>query len=189
MDVSLVMVRADGSSREFKLERDTTVIGRDEHARLRIPLPSVSRRHCELKHDGDEVTVTDLGSANGTFVNGQKAKTAELSPGDLLAVGPVVFVVRIDGFPCDIDAKDAYAAGLVAAASEDGRPGIPAAGRTSPPKPPAAAPPAPRKSLLDDDDDNDVNISQLLKDLDFDDDDDDEKPGPAKPPAPGPKKK
>ena len=188
MDVSLVMVKGDGSSKEIKLTASGSVIGRDEHAKIRIPIASISRRHCELTWDEDEVTVKDLGSSNGTFVNSKRVREAELAPGDLLAVGPVVFVVRIDGFPKEIDAKDAYAAGVIG--EDDDGEGPKGAGARPPtiamvpPKPvPGATPPASggqppakggKKSLLDDDED----FSDLLKRLDEEDDD-----------APGGKKK
>lgn len=200
MDIALVMVKADGSSKEFRLDKEHAVVGRDEGCRLRIPLPSVSRRHCELKVDDDELIVKDLGSSNGTFVNGRKVKTTELAPGDLLSVGPVVFVVRIDGFPKDIDARECYAAGLVAGSSGPGGPddeddddlsppagastlsrstppaAPPAAPRppTTPPPPPAGGKPGPVKAKNEDDDDDD--LSALLRDLEVDDDEDDDAP-------------
>jgi predicted component of type VI protein secretion system len=181
VDVTLVMVKADGSSKEVPMPVEGVVIGRDPAAKLRIPLPSVSRKHCELKIDDDELVVTDLGSSNGTFVNGRRVKTTELAPGDLLAVGPIVFVVRIDGHPKQIDAKDSYAAGAVVEDNDDSDADVPSptGPKTSsgisagPPTTPAGpAPgkdiqPPPPKSLLDDDDD----ISALLKNLGDDDDD------------------
>lgn len=165
MNVSLVMVKADGSSKEVALGRTATVIGRDETARLRIPLPSVSRKHCLIEVQGSELVIKDLGSSNGTFVNGRKVRETELEPGDLLCVGPVVFVVRIDGQPTQIDAKDCYAAGSVGFDDDDddGPPpgvgqGISATLPVSPSSKPASPPPPaapPRPVSLDDDDDDD----------------------------------
>jgi len=184
VDIALVMVKSDGSVREFKLDKASTLIGRDEHAKLRIPVGSVSRRHCELSVDDDELIAKDLGSSNGTFVNGKRVKMTELGPGDLLAVGPVVFVVRIDGHPKEINAKDAYAAGQVGVDEEDGGHGPKGAGggpvtmpmdRVTAPKPPASLPPPgsgkPAGKKNDDDDDDDFDFGDLLKDLDLDDDD------------------
>jgi len=180
VDITLVMVKADGSSREFKIDKEKVVIGRDEAAKLRIPVASVSRSHCELTVDDDEeLSVKDLGSANGTWVNGKRVKQQELSPGDLLAVGPVVFVVRIDGFPKVIDPKDSYAAGLVGVDEEDehsGPRGAGAAPKTlgmEKPKPKSVKdlpPPAKLSSLMSDDDDED--FSKLLKRIDDEDEDD-----------------
>lgn len=192
MKLSLVMVKADGSSKDVAIDKSQTLIGRDEGARIRIPVPSVSRRHCVVEASGSLPTVKDLGSSNGTFVNGRKVRETELEPGDLLSVGPVVFVVRIDGNPATIDAKECFAAGSVGFDDDDDDDGPPPAAAPAPattvsaPAPrPAAGPPssagaAPgRKPLLDDDDD-DEDISKLLKDFKFDDDDDDDAPPPSK---------
>lgn len=165
MKISLVMVKADGTSREFPFDKPSIVIGRDEAARLRIPLPSVSRRHCELSIDDDELVVKDLGSANGTYVNGAKVKDQDLSPGDLLTVGGVVFVIRIDGYPTQIDAKDCYAAGMVSmdeanSADDDDFPGFPKGG------------PAKPLSPLGGGKKKDDGLDDLLKDLEMDDESD-----------------
>lgn len=101
MDVILVMFREDGERRSFSLTKDVTVIGRREDADLRIPLSDVSRKHCRLMKDGDYLIVEDLGSSNGTYVNGQRIHEAELHPGDQLFVGPMQFVVQINGQPDD----------------------------------------------------------------------------------------
>src|SRR5688572_4063818 len=101
MQAVLVMFRADGERRSFSIARDMTVIGRREDCDLRIPLGDVSRKHCRLVRDGDVLKVEDLGSSNGTFLNGQRVQEALLSPGDSIQVGPVVFVLQVDGEPAD----------------------------------------------------------------------------------------
>ncbi|MBY0308927.1 MAG: FHA domain-containing protein [Phycisphaerales bacterium] len=168
MKISLVMVKADGTSREFAFDRPTVIVGRDEAARLRIPLPSVSRKHCELKIEDDELVVKDLGSANGTYVNGARVKERELSPGDLLTVGGVVFVIRIDGYPAQIDAKDCYAAGMVSMDDLGGDDDD-----FAPPSPRSAAPAKGGKPLtpLGGKAAKDDGLDDLLKDLQLDDDD------------------
>jgi len=95
------MFRADGERRSFSIVRDMTVIGRREDCDLRIPLGEVSRKHCRLIKDGDTVRLEDLGSSNGTYHNGQRVQEAVLAPGDNVQVGPVTFVVQIDGHPAD----------------------------------------------------------------------------------------
>ncbi len=179
------MVKSDGSSREVKIDREAAILGRDEICRLRIPLNSVSRRHCELRVDGDGVTVADLGSSNGTYVNGKRVRQAELAPGDLLCVGPVVFVVRIDGHPKQIDARDSYAAGSVTDDSDDTGelPSPVAPTRSAPPKT-LNSPAAPASGKAGPDkggkgakaDDDDEDISDILKDFDFGEDDDSDMP-------------
>jgi pSer/pThr/pTyr-binding forkhead associated (FHA) protein len=95
------MFRSDGDRRSFSLTRDITVIGRREDCDLRIPLGEVSRKHCRLVRDGDSLRLEDLGSSNGTYHNGQRVQEAILSAGDSIQVGPLVFVLQVDGIPAD----------------------------------------------------------------------------------------
>ena len=99
MNVVLVMFKADGTRREFPIKSEGFVIGRKNNCDLRIPLTSVSRKHCELKVEGDQVKLRDAGSSNGTFHNNIRVAEAVLAAGDELVVGPVVFTVVIDGKP------------------------------------------------------------------------------------------
>jgi pSer/pThr/pTyr-binding forkhead associated (FHA) protein len=99
MQIVLVMFRDNGQRRSFSLTRDVTVIGRREDCDFRIPLGEVSRKHCRLLRDGQRVRVEDLGSSNGTFVNGRRVQEAELHAGDTLQVGPLAFVLQLDGQP------------------------------------------------------------------------------------------
>lgn len=103
MQVVLVMFRADGERKSFSLPRSVTVVGRREDCDLRIPLGDVSRKHCRLIAENDELRVEDLGSSNGTFHNGARIQEAVINAGDTLAVGPVAFVVQINGVPADED--------------------------------------------------------------------------------------
>jgi pSer/pThr/pTyr-binding forkhead associated (FHA) protein len=102
MDARLVMFRPSGQRKDFPLVNPVTVIGRGENCDLRIPLLSVSRRHCELRVHGEALKVKDLASSNGTYVNNGRVTEVDLSAGDRLAVGPVVFTLQIDGRPEEI---------------------------------------------------------------------------------------
>lgn len=62
-------------------ETGTVELGRDEPADLLVPVPTVSGRHALIKVEGDKVTVTDLNSTNGTFLNGE-----QLNPMQAVAV-------------------------------------------------------------------------------------------------------
>src|SRR6478672_10497894 len=101
MQAVLVMFRADGERRSFSVTRDMTVIGRREDCDLRIPLGDVSRKHCRIVRDGEMLKIEDLGSSNGTYLNARRVQEALLSPGDSIQVGPVVFVLQVDGDPAD----------------------------------------------------------------------------------------
>lgn len=95
------MFRSDGDRRSFSVTRDITVIGRREDCDLRIPLGEISRKHCRLVREADVLRLEDLGSSNGTYHNGQRVQEATLGPGDSVQVGPVVFVLQVDGTPPD----------------------------------------------------------------------------------------
>jgi len=121
MQAILVMFRSSGERRSFSVTRDVTIIGRREDCDLIIPLGEVSRKHCRLVKDGDLLKVEDLGSANGTYLNGQRVQESLLAPGDTVQVGPVVFVLQIDGVPVDDELRPVIAES--AAAGDTGAPG------------------------------------------------------------------
>lgn len=119
MQIVLVMFRSDGQRRSFSIHKDVTVLGRREDCDVRIPLGEISRKHCRIVRDDAEnvVRVEDMGSSNGTFVNGQRVQRAVLQAGDTLQVGPVAFVVQLDGMPAD---QDLVAPGTQQAEPESG---------------------------------------------------------------------
>jgi pSer/pThr/pTyr-binding forkhead associated (FHA) protein len=102
MNVSLVMFKTDGTRRDFSVDKPRIVIGRTNSCDLRIPLSSVSRQHCEIRIEGEEVKLRDLGSSNGTYHNSVRIQEVVLKPGDEVAIGPVIFNVVIDGQPADL---------------------------------------------------------------------------------------
>jgi pSer/pThr/pTyr-binding forkhead associated (FHA) protein len=108
MEVVLVMFK-DDEQRSFPLSAKKTILGRRQDCDLRIPTRDVSRRHCEIGpgEKRSEVLVRDLGSSNGTYVNGKRIAEARLQPGDRLMVGPVTFIVQIDGSPATVKREDA----------------------------------------------------------------------------------
>ena len=130
MDVRLVIER--GSRRKvLNLKKSEAVVGRSHGNTVRIPSSEVSRQHCRLLVEDGLVTVEDLGSVNGTFLNGQRIRGAELvRPGDTLEVGPVTFVVEYELTPealnrlhnkdNNLDALAALADGEVLEALADG---------------------------------------------------------------------
>src|SRR5882672_2545113 len=70
-----------------KLGRQRMIVGRSPETHLRLDEPGVSREHTELLIDGGHVIVRDLGSTNGTFVNGSRVEKRELRDGDKLSIG------------------------------------------------------------------------------------------------------
>lgn len=78
------------------LTRRHTVIGRGAEADLRLDDPGISRRHAEIVLS-DPPRITDLGSTNGTYVDGERVGSAELYDGIKLGLGSVTLVFRYGG--------------------------------------------------------------------------------------------
>ncbi len=91
--VTLVLVSTTGDRRFQLSDASALVAGRDLTCDLPILDPGVSRRHAEVIADANSVRVTDLGSRNGTWVNGAKIATAHANVGDTIAFGSVMFTL------------------------------------------------------------------------------------------------
>ena len=91
-----VTFSAGEGQRIFTLEPGgmPVVVGRGSEAELYVNSPRLSRRHCEIKLSEHGVEVHDLGSANGTFLNGHRVERALVRPGDVVQVGGIA--IRID---------------------------------------------------------------------------------------------
>src|SRR5437879_3219582 len=96
MDVRLTVARGGSKGKTLKLRSAETLVGRGKGCDVRIPSAAVSRRHCRLSVRDGYVLVEDLGSANGTYVNGAKVKKHAVRPGDRLEVGSLAFVVKYE---------------------------------------------------------------------------------------------
>jgi pSer/pThr/pTyr-binding forkhead associated (FHA) protein len=104
MEVHLVFINKNGTTQSFKLPSAVTFIGRRQDCDMCIPLSVVSRRHCEIYTEFDKLMVRDLKSRNGTFVNDESIDEALIKAGDVLRIGPLKFVVQINGAPDNFDA-------------------------------------------------------------------------------------
>ena len=91
------LVLSGPTEKVVPLLQDVTVIGRGAEADLRLADTGVSRAHAEVRLDSGEVRLTDLGSTNGTLVNGRRISTAVLSDGDRIEVGATPLVFRREG--------------------------------------------------------------------------------------------
>ncbi|MHC4061286.1 MAG: FHA domain-containing protein [Planctomycetota bacterium] len=103
MDVNLVLFKKNGSRKSFTLPSSVTVIGRRSDCDLYAPLTSVSKRHCQLHCDQGILKIRDLGSRNGTYLNGKRINEAVIQAGDHIKVGPLTFALQIDGQPENVD--------------------------------------------------------------------------------------
>jgi pSer/pThr/pTyr-binding forkhead associated (FHA) protein len=84
----LLLTRGPDAGRRLAVGTDTvTVLGRHADCDLVLPDVTVSRRHAEIRHDGESFVLTDIGSLNGTYVNQHPVDTVVLTDGDTIAVG------------------------------------------------------------------------------------------------------
>ncbi|SOD70834.1 pSer/pThr/pTyr-binding forkhead associated (FHA) protein [Jatrophihabitans sp. GAS493] len=84
---SRVSVLIDGTARRFDLQGGSNVVGRGNNTDLQLLDQGVSRRHIEIAFDGHVATLSDLGSTNGTTVNGHAVTSHQLRHGDVIRVG------------------------------------------------------------------------------------------------------
>ena len=100
MKVQLIVVQGKPEGKTIPLNGPRFKIGRGETCHLRPISEQISREHAEFAVNADSVSVTDLGSRNGTLVNGRAiTATQVLKNGDLVQVGPLTFAVSIQGAP------------------------------------------------------------------------------------------
>ena len=86
----------------FPLEGDQLIIGRDAVNAVAINDAEVSRKHARLTFQGGKYVLEDLGSTNGTFVNGQRLVSATvLKPGDVVSLGEQI-VLMYEGLSADV---------------------------------------------------------------------------------------
>ncbi|MBJ7400949.1 FHA domain-containing protein, partial [Mycolicibacterium sp.] len=85
----------DGSGRTYQLRDGANVIGRGQDAQFRLPDTGVSRRHVEVRWDGQVALLSDLNSTNGTTVNNAPVQEWQLADGDVIRVGHSEIIVRL----------------------------------------------------------------------------------------------
>ncbi len=94
MHLKLKVLRGASSGKEVAVQGPRFFIGRSEECHLRANSDAISRRHCAITLKGDEVQIRDLGSRNGTYVNGKRIEgDHRIQLGDQLRVGPLEFLV------------------------------------------------------------------------------------------------
>jgi eukaryotic-like serine/threonine-protein kinase len=132
MRITLTVIRGSLAGDEYIFEdRRQCIIGRAEDCDIRLPwtyeYSDVSRHHCLLTIDPPSIQIRDLGSANGTYVNGNKigqrprnqlreeadlteCPTYRLRDGDVIRVGQMIFRVDIGpgAVPSKAEASSAY---------------------------------------------------------------------------------
>lgn len=85
----------DGSGRTYQLREGANIIGRGQDAQFRLPDTGVSRRHLEIRWDGQVALLSDLNSTNGTTVNNAPVQEWQLADGDVIRLGHSEIIVHI----------------------------------------------------------------------------------------------
>jgi pSer/pThr/pTyr-binding forkhead associated (FHA) protein len=97
MQVRLKILIGSNAGKEIKIPTPKCVIGRGDDCHLKPQSDAISRRHCEIVASDTEVVVRDLGSRNGTYVNGNRiTEETILLSGDVLKVGPLEFEMVVE---------------------------------------------------------------------------------------------
>jgi hypothetical protein len=122
----LLVVEGASPGMRILIDQPKLTIGRQEDCDLVIPDRQVSRRHACIRQDGDLHVLEDLGSKNGTFLNGQELRgTHVLQDGDEIqialccklafvaaeATAPIVFEEQLPGLHVDLESKRVWVAG------------------------------------------------------------------------------
>src|SRR5688500_15577931 len=97
MQVRLKILQGSNAGNEIKVPVPKCLIGRGDECNLRPQSDAISRRHCVIITTDHDVSVRDLNSRNGTYVNGERiAEDTVLLNGDLLKVGPLEFEMLVE---------------------------------------------------------------------------------------------
>jgi hypothetical protein len=94
------LIPTDGSE-PVSLVKPLTIVGRKDEADLYVPSKSVSKRHAALLFSEGVLFLRDLGSTNGTRVNGQRVRRAALLPNDNLSFAGVPYTVHYGDITTD----------------------------------------------------------------------------------------
>lgn len=87
----------DSTNQRFELRQGSNIVGRGTDSDLQLLDQGVSRRHIDVQYDGSRATIYDLGSTNGTSVNGHEVGSHILRHGDVVRIGHTRMVFQQDG--------------------------------------------------------------------------------------------
>ncbi len=100
---SLFVIQGADQGKRFELKSKSMALGRDHSNPIRLHDTEVSRRHAEVRPVDDSYRIVDLGSANGTYVNGQPVDQSPLRSGDRVQLGQTVMLFNEGGSTADRD--------------------------------------------------------------------------------------
>ncbi len=96
MRAKLTVLRGSNKGKSILVAKPQYIMGRGESCNLRLNHELISRKHCAFVIHSDRITLRDLGSRNGTMLNGVRLSSeTEIKTGDKIEFGPLVFAVQI----------------------------------------------------------------------------------------------
>lgn len=114
MNFTLYVVQGKPSGKKLVFPTGEYYFGRGEECHVRPNSEWVSRQHCLLRVAADGVFLKDLGSRNGTLVNGELlTEDRQLQPGDHIQLGPLVFEVRAEKPPSGVLPQSSQQTGVM----------------------------------------------------------------------------
>jgi signal transduction histidine kinase len=119
----LFVIQGADQGKRFELKTKPMALGRDQSNPIRLHDTEVSRRHAEVRPVDDSYRIIDLGSANGTFLNGQPVDQAPLHSGDRLQLGQTVMLFN-EGAPAERERDLTTRVDMLSHASPDDRSAI-----------------------------------------------------------------
>lgn len=100
--LALAVKDASGTERVVPLDRDVIAIGRDPTCTIRLDSPYVSRQHARVERRADGLTLVDLGSRNGSLLNGRRVEhPVPLGVGDVITIGDVTITCLGEPAPAE----------------------------------------------------------------------------------------
>lgn len=119
MDLKLLVVQGKPEGKEIPVRVPRFIIGRSVECQLRPNSELISRHHCQISLDGDKASIMDLGSSNGTIVNGERiTEEVSINDGDFVQVGPLGFQVMLSREVAVVDTRVPVAAVTVPAMAQ-----------------------------------------------------------------------
>ncbi len=160
---TVVVTEKGGARQVMQFDEEVVSIGRVQGNEIVLPRGNVSKRHAVLEHKKNKFTVKDLGSTNGTYVNGRRVKEpVEVSVGDKIYVGDYIVDIQSSKALEKERADKTEKVAEIPAAKPRKKPSSPIV-----PRPPTAKPPRPKITIskestkTSDDDDSDVPEKRL----------------------------
>jgi type IV secretory pathway ATPase VirB11/archaellum biosynthesis ATPase len=94
---TVVITEKGGKKQRLEFDEESVVIGRVTGNHVVLPRGNVSQQHCKIEHKGAEFKISDLGSTNGTYVNGRKISSpVSIAAGDKIYVGEFILGIEYD---------------------------------------------------------------------------------------------